>query len=276
MTSNDEDVILEDGYPAMMAHIWALEKHERLRKYIDISKGVRKKFIRGSGGATYIDLFSGPGKSYVKETGQIIDGSPLVACECAESSGSQFQEVHLADTNAAYLEAVKTRLSKFSVEVKTYHGEAANQIDAVLNSLNPYGLHFAFLDPFALSPLSFAIIKKLCALKHIDLLIHVSLYDMQVNYHNLLREDNPILDRFAPGWRDKVNITGNQKATRIAIVSHWTDLMKLSGVESATGAELVTGEQGQNLYWLVFAARNELARKFWDSVRNINKQHTML
>ena len=144
-----------------------------------------------------------------------------------------FQEVHLADTNAAYLEAVKTRLSKFSVEVKTYHGEAANQIDAVLNSLNPYGLHFAFLDPFALSPLSFAIIKKLCALKHIDLLIHVSLYDMQVNYHNLLREDNPILDRFAPGWRDKVNITGNQKATRIAIVSHWTDLMKLSGVESA-------------------------------------------
>ena len=43
---------------------WAEEKHLRLKRYIDLAKGARAKFIppRGSGGASYIELFSGPGR----------------------------------------------------------------------------------------------------------------------------------------------------------------------------------------------------------------------
>lgn len=274
--SKSQDVILDDGYPAMGAHTWALEKHERLRKYLDISKSVRKKFINGSGGATYIDLFSGPGKAIIKETGETIDGSPLVACECASLSNSQFKEVHLADTDKNYLKAVKARLTAYDVEVKTYHGEAEQVINEIVKNLNPYGLHFAFLDPFAISPLPFSIIKQLCSYKRIDLLIHVSLYDLQRNHHNYMKAESKILERFAPGWRDNVDVNANQTSVRIRIVNYWTSLMKKEGMENAEGAELVTGEHGQNLYWLVFAAKNQLAIKFWDAIRNINKQQLLI
>jgi hypothetical protein len=36
---------------------WAIEKHERLRKYIDASRGTRAKFLppENDGGASFID-----------------------------------------------------------------------------------------------------------------------------------------------------------------------------------------------------------------------------
>ena len=56
---------------------WATEKHERLRKYIQASHGARAKYLppTGTGGASYIELYSGAGRSLIKDTNQIIDGS---------------------------------------------------------------------------------------------------------------------------------------------------------------------------------------------------------
>jgi hypothetical protein len=53
----------EDGLPLDDVGPWAKEKLERLRKYVDISRAARRKFLHGSGGATYIDLFCGSGRS---------------------------------------------------------------------------------------------------------------------------------------------------------------------------------------------------------------------
>ena len=74
----------EDGLPLDHVGIWTKEKHERLRKYVNISRGVRKKWVEGTGGATYIDLFCGAGRAAVRETGERIDGSPLVAFRTAK------------------------------------------------------------------------------------------------------------------------------------------------------------------------------------------------
>jgi three-Cys-motif partner protein len=56
---------------------WAIEKHERLRKYIDAYRSARTMFLppKGTGGAAYIDLFSGPGRSQIEDSGEFIDGS---------------------------------------------------------------------------------------------------------------------------------------------------------------------------------------------------------
>jgi three-Cys-motif partner protein len=74
-----------DNLIADVVRSWASEKHERLRQYIDASRGVRGKFLppRGTGGATYIELFSGPGRSFVEDDKTFIDGSALVAYESA-------------------------------------------------------------------------------------------------------------------------------------------------------------------------------------------------
>ena len=75
---------------------WALEKHERLRQYIDISRKVRQKFNGPSkAGATFIDLYCGPGRSHIAGTDKIIDGSPVVAYQAARTV--PFTSLHLAD-----------------------------------------------------------------------------------------------------------------------------------------------------------------------------------
>jgi len=67
----------EDGLPVTSAGAWTLEKHERLRRYVGIARAVRQKFTRTE--ATYIDLYCGPGRSVIEETGETIDGSPVIA-----------------------------------------------------------------------------------------------------------------------------------------------------------------------------------------------------
>jgi len=47
-----------DGLPTMPVGEWARDKHALLKLYIEISRGVRKKFIgAGKAGATFIDLY---------------------------------------------------------------------------------------------------------------------------------------------------------------------------------------------------------------------------
>ena len=82
----------EDGLLIDEVGVWTKEKHERLRKYVDFTRGVRKKWVHGTGGATYIDLFCGAGRAVVRETGERIDGSPLVAFRTAAAGKIPFSK----------------------------------------------------------------------------------------------------------------------------------------------------------------------------------------
>src|ERR1700687_210011 len=60
----------DDGLPAEEVGIWAVEKHKFLKRYLDISRATRQKFLGdGNAGATYIDLFCGTGRARIRETG---------------------------------------------------------------------------------------------------------------------------------------------------------------------------------------------------------------
>jgi hypothetical protein len=70
----------DDKLPLSEVGEWALEKHERLRRYVSVTRAVRKKWLTPmrpglvSTGATYIDLFCGPGRSRIRDTDRVIDG----------------------------------------------------------------------------------------------------------------------------------------------------------------------------------------------------------
>src|SRR5260370_39477069 len=66
-----------DGLTIRSSGIWAEEKLYYLEHYLDIfSVGMHKKWL---GKLYYVDLFSGPGRCHIRETGEEIDGSPLIA-----------------------------------------------------------------------------------------------------------------------------------------------------------------------------------------------------
>ena len=269
-TDSADELIVDEVGP------WAAEKHERLRKYINASRGARAKFLppKNDGGASFIELFSGPGRSLIRGTTQIIDGSPLVAYRAAHASGSRFSSLHLGDIDPKNSEALEARIKALGGAASMYVGSAEVVVDQVVAALNPYGLHFAFLDPYNLEQLPFSIIEKLARIPHMDMLIHVSVQDLQ---RNLERYSQPggVFDKFMPGWRGRVDLKQSIAPLRAALLDHWLNKIRALGTMPAEGIELVTADRNQRLYWLVFVSANDLGQKLWDAVRDIRGQSDM-
>jgi three-Cys-motif partner protein len=253
---------------------WTLEKHERLVRYVTISGGVRRKFARTH--ATYIELFCGPGRSVIEGTGERIDGSPVLAATTAVACRSPFSDIYLADAEESFVKAACARLPPKGGRVHPFVGAAETTVDQIIGRLDPEGYHFAFLDPYKLDPLPFSIIQRLARLEHMDMLIHVSVQDLQRNLRRYMQhEDDGPLDRFAPGWRAAVDVNENDRNVRIAIFQHWLSLIRGLNMEPSSGIEHVTGTKRQPLYWLVLVARHERALEFWDKIRNVTLQRRM-
>lgn len=259
-----------DNLPIDEVGSWALEKHERLRKYIDASRGARRKFLppSGTGGASYIDLYCGSGKSIIRDNGQIIDGSPLVAFKCAREVNAPFSEIHIADADSEKRTAAATRIKLAGSTANQHEGTVLEAIGSVTNFINPAGLHFAFLDPYNLQDLPFSVIEELSRFQRMDMLIHVSVQDLQRNLDRYTQPGDMRLETFAPGWRDAVKLNQSQNAIRAELLEFWLNKIRRLGVTPAQGIALVSGERNQRLYWLVFVSRSDFATRLWEDIRN--------
>jgi three-Cys-motif partner protein len=264
--------VASDGLPALPVGEWTIEKHERLRKYVGISSATRKKYATRSA-AAYIDLYCSYGRSLVGASKLEKDGSSIVAAREANAKKSPFSEIHVADIEPDAVGATETRLKSHCASVHSYVGRAEVTVEAVKRKLNSNGLHFAFLDPYTID-LPFSIIQTLASFAHMDLLIHVS--NFQRNLARYSKKDGGALDRFAPGWRLKVDPDHpNEGFVRSQIFDHWRTLIR--GLDMQVfGVEKVLGNEGQKLYWLVFVARHELAGKFWKEICNVTGQGDLL
>jgi three-Cys-motif partner protein len=238
---------------------------------------VRRKFITGpSHAATYIDLYCGAGRARVRDSEEIIDGSPLVAYRAAAASGDPFTEIYLADADAGRLNAAAARIAAAGGSAMTHSGRAEDAIKAIAGRLNPHGLHFAFLDPFNLGDLPFSVITELAATTRMDMLVHVSAQDLKRNLRRYIEAVSSPLDSFAPGWRDVVDPRQPDRTIRQRILQHWLGRIRALDMAPSEGIEMVTLDKNQELYWLVFVARHARAAEFWDKIRNASSQGRLL
>src|SRR5947207_15108641 len=98
MKSSGTLIAGDDGLPAEEVGAWATEKHNYLKRYLDISRATRKKFLgEKKAGATFIDLFAGTGRARIRETGQWIDGSAVSAWKIGQEGGAPFSEILVGD-----------------------------------------------------------------------------------------------------------------------------------------------------------------------------------
>ncbi|MDO8399345.1 MAG: three-Cys-motif partner protein TcmP [Bradyrhizobium sp.] len=264
-----------DGMIVSEVGTWASEKHARVQRYIEIASDTRRKYVpppAWHAGAAYIELFSGPGRSLIRNTKRIIDGSPLVAFKAAQAS-VPFTEMHLNDVDASNSSAVEMRIRALGGVPTCYSDPADVAVDKIVSALNPSGLHFAFLDPYNLEGLSFDIIRKLSKLK-VDMLIHVSVQDLQRNLDDYSRPGG-VFDTFAPGWSAHVDRNQAINSFRAALMKYWMTEIRKLGTMPAKGVELIVGSKGQRLYWLVFVSAHGLGRKLWEAIRDPMKQTAM-
>jgi three-Cys-motif partner protein len=266
-----------DGLIVSEVGEWAPEKHARVQRYVEITSGARAGYVpppAWRGGASYIELFCGPGRSLIRGTKRIIDGSPLIACKAAQASGVPFTEMHLNDFDPVKVAAVEKRLRALGGNAVCYSAPADIAVDTIVAAVKPSGLHFAFLDPYNLEALSFDIISTLSKLQRVDMLIHVSVQDLQRNLDEYSKPGG-VLDRFAPRWRNHVDPKQAIKPFRAALMKYWMGEIRKLGTKPAKGVELIVGSKGQRLYWLVFVSKHSLGQKLWEAIRDPMRQTRM-
>jgi three-Cys-motif partner protein len=265
----------DDNLPAEEVGRWAKEKHAYLCRYIDISRKARGKWSPPRAGSTYIDPFCGPGRAKIRGTNEWIDGSAVAAWKKSLEGGSPFTKIYIADHNPERLNSCATRLRILNAPVVALEGPAQNTVQQIISQLNIAGLHFAFLDPFDLGSLHFEIIKALSTFKYIDMLVHISLMDLQRNLDRYIRPDSSTLDYFVPGWRTHVSTQQNKVKIRKELVHYWREKVRQLNVWPSNKMRLITGSKSQPLYWLLLAAKHKLPQKFWESAANIAGQRSL-
>ncbi len=269
-------LIADDGLFSDEVGKWVKEKHEYLLRYIDISRAARKKYLgKGKAGAAYFDLFCGAGRSLIRETGEYVDGSAVAAWKKSVEDGAPFSAIYVSDINQDSLFSCVDRLKKLNAPVIHYHGNAVEAAKQFVQDVNAYGLNMAFIDPYNLGSLDFQILTTFTALKRIDLLVHVSAMDLQRNLRINLSPDESAFDKFAPGWRDHVQLGGTQIAMRERIIQYWRQKVQALGVWPSVEQKLITGSNNQPLYWLVMISKSPLALDFWGKAANTEKQGSL-
>ena len=165
----------DDGLPVEEVGRWAIDKQDALCRYIGISGAARKKWLGpNKSGATYIDLFSGPGRSKIRKTGQFIDGSCVAAWKESVRVKAPFSKIYIADADEIRRGYATERLRRLGAPVFEIPGDALDAAQTLRSQINPTSLHFAFLDPYNLAAFDFAVIEHLAKYKSIDILVHIS------------------------------------------------------------------------------------------------------
>jgi three-Cys-motif partner protein len=253
------DTCPSDGLRREVIGAWSTEKHLYLRRYVDIIREAARKFPRA--GTTYIDLFSGPGRALVSETGEVVDGSPLVATKEALRN-QPFRQVFIGDLDPAHIPGVQA-----------LRGPAVETAKLVVERVHRHSLNLALLDPFSLGLLSFDLIRTLATVQRMDLLIHFSLMDFNRNVRQMIKRGN--LDVVFPGWRDKVDVNERDDVLRQQLFQHWKSLLKELDYIVEDNHQMVTGQKNQPFYLLVLASRHPIAGRMWSEAIKAHPQADM-
>jgi three-Cys-motif partner protein len=274
MVSKDEKYFLDDNdLWVESVGSWAKKKHKILADFVQASSATRKRFSHNN--PAFIDVFCGPGRCKVRDSTEYIDGGAVVAFKQAISSGSAFSQVHISDANESLLSSAESRLVALSANVHRHAGPAASALRSIVPKLNPHGLHFAFLDPYSLGSLSFSLFETLAQLKYIDILVHVSVFDLQRNIERYSHEEYDQLDQFAPGWREAIGSKPNQASMRAELIQFWSSKVESLGLPRAEHCDLISAPGGQRLYWLMFLSRSDFARTLWKKIRKEAQSYTL-
>ncbi len=264
--------VSDDGLPTNEIGPWAEEKYQYVGMYAQLfSTGMKNKWPH----RIYLDLFSGPGYSSVRDTNRVVLGSPMIALSLPD----QFDSYVFADENTESLDALRTRVSRlgYSVTPTYIPGDANDKVGRVLDVISKTPskstLSFCFLDPYKLN-IHFDTVRRIAEGRAVDFLILLALYiDANRNVSFYVAEENRTIDQFLgdPNWRQRwkaaedggdtiVEFLANEYSTRM----HQIGYLPMS-IEHMV--KIRTLDRRLPLYYLAFFSKHNTGLKFWDEVR---------
>jgi three-Cys-motif partner protein len=256
--------VASDALPARESGVWVLEKKVYVEKYLGIfTKGVAQNW---GGKLAYVDLFSGPGESIIRDTGEEVDGSPLLALQCDFGS---YVFVDVPDVLATLRLRLRNRPKL--ARISFIEGGCNVVMDEILRLLPANHLTLAFIDPTGLQ-IRFDTIRRLVHDRKVDLLLTIQFgMGIQMNLPQYIRTQGDALTGFLGNneWRKDVEQAGTVfQAGRCRLDRYMAQLTGL-GYLDTKDREMVRNDHNLLPYFVIMASRHPLDEKFWREVTRI-------
>jgi three-Cys-motif partner protein len=211
---------------------------------------------------TYIDIFAGSGRCAVEETGEEIDGSPLIALKCK----MPFTHYFFNDINHDAIEALKNRVGSFVPKnIILFNKDCNDVIEDLRCKLPPASLDFCFIDPLNWE-INFNSIKELTRNRRMDLAITFHTGAMK-----RVVDDYPeVLNEFFGDkmWQEEYKgalARGTYSVGRLLLDIYESRLRKLGYVDIQDYLP-VRNTRSVVMYHLVFASKHSRGKDFWDKI----------
>ena len=262
-----------DGFDIRCVGKWAEEKYYYIGKYLEIfSIAMKDKWD-----LCYIDLFAGCGKCRVRETGEEIDGSALMALKLK----CPFKKYFLVDSNPDAMYALEGRMKESPLldRVSLKEGDCNEKVIEIIKEIPQRGcLCLSLIDPTGLH-IKFETIGTLTQGKRMDLIITFPEgMAIKRNLEQFLKQVHSPLDSYMGDqrWREVYVKQGlaalkPYHRERRFIDLYSENLRSLGYREIKLGDEVLikSSEKKLPLYYLLFASKHSLGHQFWSKVREI-------
>jgi len=252
-----------DGLPLRDSGSWIEEKHRVLVYFANIFATSMKPTARKRGwkNRIYLELFSGPGRCLVRETGKEEPGSPLKVID------NEFTRFIFIDISTKAARALEQRLAAFpnADKVEIWNGDCAEAIQQI--ELPSDALTLAFIDPTGIAQAPFQLIRTLRAKTRCDLLINVQHgMGIKMNMHQYTPDAaaDCALTLFLgdESWKELIGL--NPKEFFLAYLKLYRERLRQEGFAFSENQVIVNMRRSTPLYLLLFASGHPLGQKFWN------------
>lgn len=247
-----------DGLPIRDSGPWIDTKHRLLTYYAELfATGMKFKWKS----RVYLELFSGPGKCVIRNTGQEEDGSPLKVI------GHEFTKFIFTEMSTHAAEALAKRLDPYdnSRLAEIWCGDCA---EAIQKMHVPAGsLTFAFIDPTGIGHAPFSLIQTLHRKTRCDLLINIQHgmgIKMNIHQYKPTSDEKSALARFLGNDSWKKLPQQNAKEFFKGVLDLYKQQLQALGFSYIGREVLIESRRGQGLYLLLYASGHPLGQEFWE------------
>lgn len=261
----------DDGLYTPEVGSWGMKKYKLVALYNELfSTGMKTKWDQ----RVYLDLFAGPGKVRLKDSGKVLLGSPLLALSVPDP----FDRYIFCEEDPVAMSALQQRVhgSFPKADVHYVPGDCNKVIDTIVKKIPKPSrqlkvLSFCFVDPFSLN-IHFATIKKLSSYL-MDFLILLMLMDPMRNETHYANENSDRIDHFLglTAWRSRWKKAKSQNTNirKFLATEFAAQVISLGYREDSlkTMVQVRSDDKNLPLYYLAFFSRNALGYKFWKEVR---------
>lgn len=256
-----DGVAPSDGLPARPSGPWIATKHRLLTHYADMfATGMKNRWTN----RVYLELFSGPGKCVVRDSGREDLGSPLKVID------HEFTKFIFTEMSVPAAKALASRLApaRNAERAEIWCGDCAEAVQRI--TIPDRALTFAFIDPTGIGHAPFSVIQALRQKTRCDLLINIQHgmgIKMNIHQYTPNADDESALTRFLGHDRWKAIPRHNAKDFFVAVLDLYKDQLTRLGFDFIGREVMVSTSHGLSLYLLLFASGHPRGREFWEKSR---------